>query len=304
MRLLYLTAGAGGMYCGSCLRDNALAAELMAEGHDVTLVPLYTPTLTDEPNVSQPRVFFGGISVYLEQHSALFRRTPKWLDRLWDSAFALRLAARRSIAVDPGRLGELTVSMLKGGAGNQRKELDNLLGWLGGQGAPDVVTLQNSMLIALAAPVKKALRRPVVCTLQGEDLFLDNLREPHRAEALRLIRENVAHVDAFIAVSEFYADYMPTTCASRAASFTSSRSASGRRTSATRGRNNPLFRPTRGRTAAGGRAISSSATSGASRRRRAYTCSRRLTVCCASAASLRARASKRRAGSARNTGLI
>jgi glycosyltransferase involved in cell wall biosynthesis len=196
------------MYCGSCLRDNALAAGLMAEGHDVTLLPLYTPTLTDEENVSRPEVFFGGISVYLEQHSALFRRTPKWLDRLWDSAFALKLASRRSIAVDPGQLGGLTVSMLKGGAGNQGKELAHLLDWLRAHEPPDVVTLQNSMLIALAAPVREALRRPVVCTLQGEDLFLDGLSEPYRAEALRLIRENVAHVDAFIAVSESYADRM------------------------------------------------------------------------------------------------
>jgi glycosyltransferase involved in cell wall biosynthesis len=208
MKLLYLTAGAGGMYCGSCLRDNALAAGLMAEGHDVTLLPLYMPTLTDEENVSRPEVFFGGISVYLEQHSALFRRTPKWLDRLWDSAFALRLASRRSIAVDPAQLGELTVSMLKGRAGNQGKELAKLLDWLTGQETPDAVTLQNSMLIALAAPIRKALQRPVVCTLQGEDLFLDGLSEPYRAEALRLIRENVAHVDAFIAVSDFYADFM------------------------------------------------------------------------------------------------
>ena len=70
MKILSITAGAGDMYCGSCLRDNALAAELIARGHDVTLLPFYTPTLTDEPNVSAgSRVFFGGISVYLQQHS-------------------------------------------------------------------------------------------------------------------------------------------------------------------------------------------------------------------------------------------
>ena len=40
------------MYCGTCLRDNSLASALLQMGHDVTLVPLYTPTLTDEPNVS------------------------------------------------------------------------------------------------------------------------------------------------------------------------------------------------------------------------------------------------------------
>jgi hypothetical protein len=58
MRILSLTAGAASMYCGSCLRDNALAAELIRRGHDVTLLPFYTPTLTDETNVSrQGRVF-------------------------------------------------------------------------------------------------------------------------------------------------------------------------------------------------------------------------------------------------------
>jgi len=69
------------MYCGTCLRDNSLAAELMKQGHDVTLVPLYTPTLTDETNVSNDKIFFGGISVYLEQNWALFRKTPWLLDR-------------------------------------------------------------------------------------------------------------------------------------------------------------------------------------------------------------------------------
>lgn len=67
MKLLSITAGAANMYCGSCLRDNALAAELIARGHDVMLVPLYTPTRTDEPNVSDRHVFFGGVSVYLQQ---------------------------------------------------------------------------------------------------------------------------------------------------------------------------------------------------------------------------------------------
>ena len=60
MKILSITAGAGGMYCGSCLRDNALAAELLARGHDVTLLPLYTPLLTDEQNVSQPFSCFLG----------------------------------------------------------------------------------------------------------------------------------------------------------------------------------------------------------------------------------------------------
>src|ERR1044072_448169 len=123
MNLLYIAARAAGMYCASSLRDNALASELMAQGHDVTLVPIYTPTLTDENNVSQERVFFGGISVYLQQHMAFFRKSPWLLDRLWDSSLALKLASRRSIPVNPRLLGELTISMLKGEDGFQRKEL-------------------------------------------------------------------------------------------------------------------------------------------------------------------------------------
>lgn len=208
MRILSITAGAAGMYCGSCLRDNALAAELLKQGHDVVLVPIYTPTLTDEENVSMHRVFFGGISVYLEQHVPLFRHTPKLLDRLWDSEAALRMVARRSISVDAPSLGEMTVSMLKGEDGYQRKELDKLIAWLKTIEPFGVVNLPNSLLIGLAGPIKRELKVPVACTLQGEDLFLDGLAEPHRGEALDLIRSKVEVVDGFLAVSDFYAAKM------------------------------------------------------------------------------------------------
>jgi glycosyltransferase involved in cell wall biosynthesis len=208
MKILYITAGAAGMYCGSCLRDNALAAELMAQGHDVTLVPIYTPILTDENDVSQERVFFGGISVYLQQHMTLFRKTPWLLDRLWDSTFALKMAARRSIPVNPRLLGELTVSMLEGEDGHQGKELLKLIHWMRSETPPDVINLPNSLLIALASPIKKALDRPVFCTLQGEDLFLSGLEDSYRSRALGLIRANVEFVDGFIAVSHYYADFM------------------------------------------------------------------------------------------------
>ncbi|HYG78787.1 MAG TPA: glycosyltransferase family 4 protein [Pyrinomonadaceae bacterium] len=209
MRILSITAGAAGMYCGSCLRDNALAAELIARGHDVTLLPMYTPTLTDERNVSREKVFFGGISVYLQQYVPLFRKSPRALDRLWDSRLMLKLAARRSISTSPKMLGELTVSMLRGEDGNQRKELMKMLDWLRHEPRPDVVSLPNTLLIGLAKPLREALQRPVYCTMQGEDLFLEGLEEPYRRESLALIRENARHVDAFVAVSRYYADFMP-----------------------------------------------------------------------------------------------
>jgi glycosyltransferase involved in cell wall biosynthesis len=197
------------MYCGSCLRDNALAAELLARGHDVTLLPVYTPTRTDETNVSQERVFFGGISVYLEQYVPLFRNSPHWLDRLWDSKPMLTFASRRSISTNPKMLGEMTVSMLKGEDGFQHKEIEKLTDWAGHEPPPDVVSLPYSLLIGLAKPIKDALNRPVCCTLQGEDLFLEGLHEPYKSQAFDLIRQNLKHVDAFISVSKYYAEFMP-----------------------------------------------------------------------------------------------
>jgi glycosyltransferase involved in cell wall biosynthesis len=209
VRILYLTGGAGRMYCGSCLRDNAMATELMARGHDVLLLPVYTPTFTDEPNVSRDHVVLGGISSYLEQYVPFFRKTPRWLDRLWDSKTVLSLASRKSISTNPKMLGEMTVSVLKGEDGFQRKEIEKLIDWLKHEQTPDIINLPYTLLISLAAPLKEALNRPILCTLQGEDLFLDGLQEPYRSEAFDLIRKQLGHVDLFLSVSEFYAGYMP-----------------------------------------------------------------------------------------------
>jgi glycosyltransferase involved in cell wall biosynthesis len=197
------------MYCGSCLRDNAMATELLARGHDVLLLPVYTPTFTDEPNVSRDHIVLGGISAYLEQYVPFFRKTPTWLDRLWDSKAVLSLASRKSISTNPKMLGEMTVSVLKGEDGFQRKEIHKLIDWLKTEPLPDVINLPYTLLIGLAAPLKEALNVPVVCTLQGEDLFLDGLQEPYRTQALDLIRQQVDHVDLFLSVSKYYAEFMP-----------------------------------------------------------------------------------------------
>jgi glycosyltransferase involved in cell wall biosynthesis len=208
MRILSFTGGAGNMYCGSCLRDNALAAELLRRGHDVVLTPVYTPTKTDEENVSGDQVFFGGISVFLEQHSALFRRTPRFIDRLWDSTWALKLATKRSIKVDAKRLGEMTVSMLRGEQGYQAKEIAKLLDWLRREPRFDVINLPYSLLLGLAGPLKRELKVPICCTLQGDDLFLDGLGEPYREQAMEMIRAHSHHVDLFLPVSQYYLDFM------------------------------------------------------------------------------------------------
>ena len=208
MKILSITAGAAGMYCGSCFRDNGLAAELMARGQDVTLIPVYTPTRTDETNVSRSDVLFGGISVYLQQYSALFRRTPRFLDKLWDAPWVISAFAGRAVSPEARVLGELTMSTLQGEAGVLHKEFEKLVEWTRDEPPPDVINIPNSLLIAMAGPLRRAFRRPVLCTLQGEELFLSGLADAYRDRAIALIQEQVREVDHFVAVSEYCARFM------------------------------------------------------------------------------------------------
>lgn len=208
MRIAYIAAGAAGMYCGSCLHDNTLARALMARDHDVVLVPTYTPIRTDEQDVSYNRVFFGGINVYLQQKLRLFRHTPAWLDRLFDHPKLLNWATRGGPAVDPAKLGDMTLSMLEGERGNQAKELDKLVAWLHDEMKPDVIHLSNAMLLGFARRMAERNGPPVVCSLSGEDIFLEKLKLPYYNQVRQAIRERAGDVAAFVALNHYYADYM------------------------------------------------------------------------------------------------
>jgi len=204
MSIVHLAAGAAGMYCGSCMHDNRLVAALRAQGRDAVLVPLYTPLRTDEADVSQGRVYYGGINVYLQQISRLFRRTPWLLDRLFDSPVLLRLMSRLASTTRPDDLGEMTVSVMRGEEGPQRKELAKLIAGLR-RLRPTIVHLPNLLFVGLARPLKAELDVPVLCTLAGEDIFVDRLPEPHRQRVLELIRSGSEHVDGFIGLTDAYA---------------------------------------------------------------------------------------------------
>jgi len=204
MRVAYLAAGAGGMYCGSCLRDNRLASVLIAQGRDVHLWPMYTPLKVDEPLVGERRVRFGGINVFLQQVSPIFTRLPRTLARMLDAEPLLRAAGRAASRTRAESLGPLTVSVLAGEEGRQHRELDHLLADLRTL-QPNLVNLPNLMFLGHARRIVQELRVPVVCTLSGEDLFLDALPEPHRTRAFQLIAERARDIAAFIAVTHYFA---------------------------------------------------------------------------------------------------
>lgn len=211
MRIVQITPGSGdSFYCENCLRDAALVKAMRNLGHDVLMVPMYLPLQADRDQaVSNAPIFFGGINVYLQQKSALFRKTPRWLDRLFDSPALLRFVGRKADMTSAEDLGQTTVSMLRGEQGRQVKELERLVDWLDLQeNKPDVVCLSNALLTGLAKRIKERLGVPVLNLLQDEDGFLNGLTSPYADQAWEILAERCRDVDAFIAVSRYYADAM------------------------------------------------------------------------------------------------
>ncbi len=209
LKIVYLTSGAAGMYCGSCLNDNSLAKAMTSLGHDVQLVPLYTPIRTDSEDVSIDQVFFGGINVYLQQQVPLFRYSPRWLDRVLDQPWIIRLATGMGIKTDYKKLGPLAVSMLRGDQGFQRKEVVRLAEWLAGDSRPDIIIFSNVLTAGCVPQLRKRMPAArIFVTLQGDDIFLRELPQPFLSEALTEVRRLAQQIDGFLSHSQFYADEM------------------------------------------------------------------------------------------------
>ena len=208
LKIVYLTSGAGGMFCGSCMNDNALAKALIALGHDVQLISLYTPIRTDGQDVSQGQIFFGGINMYLQQKVPLFRWLPRWMDRALDQPWLVRWATSFGSMTRAKDLGALAVSVLRGREGFQRKEVERLVEWLAASGEPDVIHLSNILTAGCVPLLRERMKAQVVVTLQGDDIFLRDLPEPYQSQALAEVRRLVPHVAAFVVNSKYYADFM------------------------------------------------------------------------------------------------
>ena len=207
-RIIYLTSGAGGMFCGSCMHDNALAKSLSRAGWDIRLVPTYTPIRTDETDVSVDQVFFGGINVFLQQKLPLLRYVPAFLDRFLDNPWLIRRVTSRAMDTDLQTLGKLAVSMLKGTKGNQRKEVIRMCRWLEQTGQPDLLIFTNILIGGCIPEFKRRLNLPVLVTLQGDDVFLDSLPPPHKKACIDQIQKIAQQVDGFLVHSQFYKTYM------------------------------------------------------------------------------------------------
>ena len=197
------------MYCGNCFRDNALVAQLRRMGHHALMVPLYLPLTLDEADQSEGTpLFFSGLNVYLAQKFNCFQKAPNWLRSMLTSGRLLNWLGNFAGKTRGAEAGDLTLSMMRGEAGNQARELEQLIAWLKEHEQPDVVCLSNALITGLAKRIRQELGVPVVCLLEGEDAFLDSLPSPQREQTWAELSKRVADIDLFIAPTRYYADAM------------------------------------------------------------------------------------------------
>lgn len=206
MRIAYIVPGSGGsFYCGNCLRDSAFIQELRKEKLDVTVIPMYLPLAIDDQSiVKDTPIFFGAVNIYLKQLSPVFRRMPKWLVKYFDSLKVLKYAAKKAGSTRSKGMEPLTISMLKGEHGNQADDLTMLIDFLKNHIKPDAVHISNALLLGLAPRIKKEVNTAVVCSLQDEDGWVNDMKEPYKQEAIDLMNENAKFVDEFVSVSDYY----------------------------------------------------------------------------------------------------
>jgi glycosyltransferase involved in cell wall biosynthesis len=210
MKIVNIVPGFGGtFYCGNCLRDSAYTGALREAGHDAMVLPMYLPlTANARGQDDNFPVFYGAVNIYLRQQFPLFRHMPGWMENLFDSAPVLKFAARKSGSTRAHGLEKLTESMLLGENGYQHQELDHLVDFLKNHLKPDVVHFSNALLLGLARRIREEVKVPVVCSLQDEDVWVDAMEGSWREKIWQLMTEKGRDVDAFVAVSAYFANIM------------------------------------------------------------------------------------------------
>jgi len=209
MKIVQIIPGSGGsFYCGNCLRDSKFVEALRKEGHQVVKVPMYLPLFANEDDTGEVPVFYGAISIYLKQRFPIFRKAPRWVDKLLNSKPMLKLAAGMAGSTDAQGLDEMTVSMLLGEDGKQREELEVMVDWIAEHLKPDVVHISNALLLGLAHKLREKIGVPIICSLQDEDVWVDVMKPSAREQVWNLMHQKSADVDAFIAVSKFFGGLM------------------------------------------------------------------------------------------------
>lgn len=209
MNIIQIIPGSGGsFYCGNCLRDSKYFNALRAEGHQVTKIPMYLPLFADEHDIAEIPIFYGAIGLYLKQVYPIFRKAPKWVDKLLNSKPMMKIAASMAGSTRANGLEDMTLSMLLGEQGQQKEELDQMVNWINEHCKPDIIHISNALLLGLAKRLKEKIGVPVLCSLQDEDVWIDPMQPQFQRKIWDLMHERSKDVDALVSVSHFFSGVM------------------------------------------------------------------------------------------------
>ena len=215
MKVVFLIPGSGaGFYCENCMRDIPLINEMKKIGTDIINVPIYLPLFTDEKKMIKDNgIFLGAVNLFLKYKFPKLKKMPAWISKLLNSRPLLKLTAKFSSSTQAKGLEGLTLDMITGNMPYLEKEISRLIEFLEETVKPDIIHLSNILLLGLGKTLKqrlhlKGLNTRLVCTLQDEDVWLDNMDSPFREQAWNLLSENSKQVDHFYPVSDYYSKFM------------------------------------------------------------------------------------------------
>ncbi|HVN59603.1 MAG TPA: glycosyltransferase family 4 protein [Bacteroidales bacterium] len=210
MKVAFLVTGSGGsFYCSNCYRDMLyLRAIKSVPGMEAVAVPLYLPP--EKVYIESgfdTNVFFGAISLYVREKFHFLEGMPSFFDKILDAPPLLRLAAKSAGSTRTDGLEDLTLNMISSQNSIRNNEIIRLVRYLESIGKPDVIHLSNALIIGLARQIKEHLDVKIVCSLLNEDDWLNEMAEPFRSQAWKMIAEEAQYVDAFISPSRYYSEF-------------------------------------------------------------------------------------------------
>jgi glycosyltransferase involved in cell wall biosynthesis len=211
MKIAYLVPGTGGaFYCGNCHRDRMFVTVMKNNpGTEVTAIPLYLlPNRDNFGDDFEQEVFFGAISLYIKERVPALRNMPTFIEKMLDSTPLLKFAARQAGSTTPEGLEKTTIGMITGDSPFLFRESEKLLEHLSLHGKPDIIHLSNALLTGLAYHIRKLTDIPVICSLQNEDDWINEMEEPYRSEAWRLIGKSSEVIERYVSSSAYYRDFI------------------------------------------------------------------------------------------------
>ena len=211
MKVTYLVPGSGGsFYCENCYRDMIYVSSLKKnEGIDISAIPLYLPPIAEEFGEEiENQVFFGAVSMYLREKVKIFENMPSFLDKIFDAPPFLRMAAKKAGTTRTEGFEETTIAMIKGNDPSREKEIARLSKHICVSGQSNILHLSNALIIGLASQLRNLCNASIICSLQNEDDWIDQMKEPYRSQAWKLIGEESSNVDLFLTPSHYFKEFI------------------------------------------------------------------------------------------------